>query len=188
MRALLALAALAAHAAPAQAEVVSATADAFTVRNVVRIAAPPARVYAALGEVGRWWEPSHSWSGDPARNMTLELKPGGCFCETLPGGGAEHMRVVFAKPGETLRLAGALGPLQDQGVSGALTFALKAEDGGTTLTQTYVVRGFSAPEATQWAPPVDRVLSTQLGRLQRFTETGRPDAPPSAPAPGGRTP
>ena len=161
-------------AAPASAEVVSAAAGGFTVRNTVEVAAPPERVYAALGQVGRWWEKDHTWSGDAA-NLTLSLHPGGCFCESLPGGGVEHMRVVLAQPGETLRLSGALGPLQEQGVSGALTIALKRKGDATEVVQTYAVRGSTAEEAKALPPIVDRVLRTQLERFERYVETGRPD-------------
>jgi uncharacterized protein YndB with AHSA1/START domain len=172
IRALAALA-LVFAAGAARAEVVSAGGDAFVVRNTVEVAAPPARVYAALGEVGRWWDKGHSWSGDSA-NLTLELRAGGCFCERLPGGGAEHMRVVMARPGALLRLAGALGPLQGEGVSGALTFELKPKGAATEVVQTYTVRGFSEAEAKQWAAPVDGVIRTQLHRFERYVETGRP--------------
>ena len=174
MRVALALLAVCAAGA-ASAEVVSAGEDGFTVRNTVEIAAPPARVYAALGEPGRWWQPDHTWSGDAA-NLSLDLRAGGCFCEKLPdGGGVEHLRVVMARPGQLLRLSGALGPLQGEGVSGALTFELKPKGVGTELVQTYVVRGFSTADAARWSAPVGGVLKTQLERLDRYVETGRPD-------------
>ena len=38
--------------------------------------------------------------------MTLTLKPGGCFCEALPGGGVQHGVVIMAWPAQGLvRLA-----------------------------------------------------------------------------------
>ena len=43
--------------------------------------------------------------------MTLQMRPGGCFCETLDGGGGiEHMRVTYVQPGERIVLTGSLGP------------------------------------------------------------------------------
>src|SRR5277367_3875178 len=82
----------------ARADVVDANASGFQVKEAVQIAAPSAKVWAALGEVGRWWNGEHSWSHD-ARNLSLELKPGGCWCETLPdGGGARHMTVIYTQP------------------------------------------------------------------------------------------
>jgi hypothetical protein len=55
--------------------------------------------------------PSHTFSGN-AHNLSIEEKAMGCFCEKLPdGGGVSHMEVVYFAPGKTLRLSGALGPL-----------------------------------------------------------------------------
>lgn len=171
MRAFLLAAAL--LAGPASAEVVSAGAGGFVVRNTVEVSAPPDVVYAALGRPGRWWEKSHTWSGDSG-NLSLQLVPGGCFCERWSGGAVEHLRVVTARPGELLRLAGALGPLQGEGVSGALTFQLKAKGDVTEVIQTYTVRGFSEAEAKQWSAPVDGVLRAQLQGLEKYVESDRP--------------
>jgi hypothetical protein len=49
-------------AGPASAEVKSATPTGFEVVTMTTISAPADRVYAALGEVGRWWSPSHTFS------------------------------------------------------------------------------------------------------------------------------
>ena len=85
-------------------------------------------VYRELGQGRRWWDPAHTWSGS-ARNLKLEPKAGGCFCEKLADGGSvQHGRVIFAQPGKLLRLEGALGPLQDMAVTGVLSFNL-APDG-----------------------------------------------------------
>ena len=62
----------------------------FSIRHVVEVAAPPARVWDALIQPGRWWDPAHTWSGE-ARNLRIEPRPGGCFCEDLPDGGVRHM-------------------------------------------------------------------------------------------------
>jgi len=175
MRALLLLAAM--LATPASAEVVSAGPEGFVVRNVVEVAAPAERVYLQLARPERWWESSHTYSGKAA-NLSLDLRPGGCFCETLPGGiggGVEHLRVVLARPGRMLRLEGALGPLQAEAVTGVLTFELKPKGAATEVVKTYVVRGFSGPDAVKWAPMVDGMLRTQFQRFERYVETGRPD-------------
>lgn len=103
------------------AAAVDVAAGGFTLRDSVEIAAPPDKVYAALIQPARWWSSAHSFSGDAA-NMTLDARAGGCWCETLPNGGSVlHMTVVFAAPGKTLRLRGALGPFQALAVDGVMT-------------------------------------------------------------------
>ena len=174
MRTLLIATAVAALATAARAEVVDVQASGFEVRQTAHIAAPPAQVYAALGQVGRWWSNEHSFSGDAA-NLSLEPKAGGCFCETLKDGGwAAHMRVIYAQPGQALRLEGAIGPLQTLGATGHLIWTLTAKDGGADLVQTYDVGGYAKGGFNGWATPVDGVLTAQLARLKRFVETGKP--------------
>src|SRR5688572_3191875 len=98
-----------AKAAQGSAAQVSTTG--FLVRHTTTIGAPPGRVYDALvQQIGSWWSSAHTFSGD-ARNLSIDARPGGCFCEKLKdGGGLEHMRVIYVAPGEMLRLSGALGP------------------------------------------------------------------------------
>jgi uncharacterized protein YndB with AHSA1/START domain len=174
IRGLAALIPVLAVAGPAAAEVKSATPNGFEVVSIITIAAPADRVYSALGEVGRWWDPSHTFSRDAA-NLSLELRAGGCFCERLKDGGSvQHLQVVYAAPGEGLRLRGALGPLQMEGVDGTLAWTLKPAEGGTSVTQSYVVGGYIRGGMEQWAPRVDRVLDEQLQRLKSFLEGKSP--------------
>ena len=84
------------------------------------------------------------------------------------------MQVVYAAPSEGLRLRGALGPLQTEGVDGTLSWTLKPVEGGTAVTQTYVVGGYIRSGMEQWAPRVDRVLDEQLQRLKSFAEGKSP--------------
>src|ERR1700732_598369 len=161
-------------AGPAPAEVKSVSQNGFEVAPTAMLAAPPDRVYAALGEVGRWWSPSHTFSRD-AGNLSMELHAGGCFCERLKDGGSvQLLQVVYAAPGEGLRLRGALGPLQTGGVDGTLSWTLNPVEGGTGLTQSYVVGGYIRSGMEQWAPRVDRVLDEQLQRLKSFVEGKSP--------------
>ena len=158
---------------PALAEVKSATPNGFEVASIVTIAGPPDRVYSAFGQIGHWWSSSHTFSRDAA-NLSLELRAGGCFCERLKDGGSvQHLQVVYAAPGQGLRLRGALGPLQIEGVDGTLAWTLKPAEGGTSVTQSYVVGGYIRSGMEQWAPRVDRVLDEQLQRLKNFVE-GKP--------------
>ena len=160
-------------AGTASAEVKSVTPNGFEVVSMATVTAPPDRVYAALGEVGRWWSPTHTFSRDAA-NLSMELRAGGCFCEQLKDGGSvQHLQVVYAAPGQGLRLSGALGPLQMEGVDGTLAWTLKPVEGGTSVTQSYVVGGYIRSGMEQWVPRVDRVLDEQLQRLKNFVE-GKP--------------
>ena len=85
------------------------------------------------------------------------------------------MRVMYAAPGEVLRLSGALGPLQASGVAGALTWKFTAAPGGTTKVElSYVVGGFMEGGFEKVAPVVELVLGEQLRRLKSFVETGQP--------------
>lgn len=155
----------------ARAEVTSTWEAGVRLESKVTIAAPPDRVYAALGDIGKWWDSEHTYTGDAA-NMTIALEPGACFCERFAkGGGVKHGEVVLAWPGRVLRIHGALGPLQDEGPAGALTFTLEAVEGGTQVTQTYNAGGLR-PEMVANAPLFDQVIGGQLTRLKRYMETG----------------
>ena len=159
----------------ARADVVEASPTGFQVKQTAEIAAPAAKVWAALGEVGSWWNSKHSWSGD-AKNLSLELKAGGCWCEAnLPGGGAaHHMTVLMVMPGKTAVLDGSLGPLMFSGAAGHLVWQLAEKDGKTTLVQTYYVGGYFPGGLDKLAGPVDGVMTEQLGRLKAYVETGKP--------------
>jgi uncharacterized protein YndB with AHSA1/START domain len=154
--------------APARAEVKDTRENGFVIEGTVMAEAAPAVVYRQLIRVQDWWDPKHTWSGS-ARNLKLEPRGGGCFCEKLADGGSvQHARVIFAQPGKMLRLDGALGPLQDMAVTGVLTFALTPDGAGTRIRMTYRVAGVLSMDSAKLAPLVDQVMGIQLGRLQSF--------------------
>lgn len=159
---------------PALAEVRESSADGFVSLHSLEITASPARTWAALGSIGRWWSSAHTWSGD-ARNLRLKTDAGECFCERWKDGSVEHGRVVMARRDALLRLQAILGPLQAMAVNATLTFTLKSADEGTRLEVEYRVNGSSASGLDTLATPVDRVIGEQAGRLQRFVETGSAD-------------
>jgi hypothetical protein len=104
--------------------------------------------------------------------MTLAPVAGGCFCEAIPGanggpaGEIEHMRVLYVDPRvHTLRLTGALGPLQSEAVTGVLTVTVEPAGSGTRIIWDYVVGGYMRSPITQMAPVVDQVVGEQLTRL-----------------------
>ena len=169
-----AVAASALLAGVAHAEVTDKSAAGFEVTEKATIAAPAAKVYAALLTPGAWWSARHSWSGSAA-NLSMDLA-NGCFCETLPKGFVRHMTVVFADGATSLRLFGGLGPMQFTGASGHLAFGLKPAGDKTELTLTYDVGGYAKGGlAEKWAAPVDAVLGEAVGRLKSYVETGKPD-------------
>jgi uncharacterized protein YndB with AHSA1/START domain len=158
-----------------RAEVADSSANGFTIKITTSIHAAPADVYKKLvHNVGDWWNPQHTFSGD-AHNLSIEEHPMGCFCEKLPNGaGVRHMEVLFFAPGKMLRLSGALGPLQELAATGALTFTLTPDNDGTKLEVTYAVGGYLAQGMNSFAAPVDGVLSEQVARLKNYVETGNP--------------
>ena len=155
----------------AHAEVIDRSSGGFTVKTVVTINASPDRAFLALvEEIGQWWEASHTWSGS-ARNLSITAKPGGCFCETLANsGGVAHAIVNHVRPGELLRMSGALGPLQEHAVTGTLTWQFARAAQGTTATVTYSAAGHFPGGLEKIAGAVDQVIGGQLTRLKGFIE------------------
>jgi hypothetical protein len=143
----------------------------FATQSVILVDLAPAAAYRALIKVPEWWDPAHTWSGS-SRNLTLQGRAGGCFCEKLKDGGSvQHARVLFAQPGQVLRLEGALGPLQDMAVTGVLSFALAPDGPGTRITMSYRVGGALTMESAKLAPLVDQVMTGQFERLRKYANS-----------------
>lgn len=157
-------------AGPAAAEVAAASDTGFTSHHALTIDAPPAKVWQALVRPDSWWDGGHTYSGNAA-NLSLDARPGGCWCEKTPGRGVEHMRVVFAATNEMLRMTGGLGPLQALPVAGVMTITLKPAGAGTAVTIDYAVAG---PGLAGLAAPVDKVLAQQWPRLKAAAEGNGP--------------
>ena len=161
-----------AAAIAAPAEVKDAGANGFTITHSFTVKGTTNEVFAKVVAVGSWWSNEHTYSGD-ARNMALEARPGGCWCEKLPaGGGVAHMHVATVIPGQLLVMSGGLGPLQQMGATGSMTFKLAQSAEGTTVTFTYAVSGYAPGGMNALAAPVDSVLMNAVGRLQSYIETG----------------
>ncbi len=155
----------------AHAEVADSSANGFTVKLSIPIAAPPAEVYSKLiHNVGDWWNPQHTFSGD-AHNLSMEEKPMGCFCEKLPGGGGvRHLELVYFTPAKVLVFSGGLGPLQSQATTGSMTIQFAPADGGTKLAVSYAVVGYQPAGMATWAAPVNAMLTEQFTRLKSYVE------------------
>jgi uncharacterized protein YndB with AHSA1/START domain len=167
-------AALIAGAAILSADVVDVADNGFTLKLTVTVAAEPAKAFQALVDVGKWWDPAHTYSQDAA-NLSIDAKPQGCFCERLPGKGAVvHMTVVNVVTGKLLRLEGGLGPLQSLGAAGSLTWSFQPAEKSTTVEVRYAVGGYNPAGFKGLAPVVDTVLRSQLERYKRYVDTGKP--------------
>jgi len=158
-------------ATPSAAKLIDQTEAGFTSAHSARVAASPDDVWKMLRMPQNWWSGEHSWSGD-ATNFWMDTQAGGCFCEKLPGGegqmgSVQHARILFAKPGEMLRLSGALGPLQGEAVTGTLTIQIKPAEGGSVIRFDYAVGGYMRFKVADIAPTVDKVMGVQLAGLAK---------------------
>ena len=171
MRYLAAIALLA--ASPAGAEVVNASPNGFEVRQTVNLVVAPNVAFAAFGDLPGWWDPQHTYSGKSS-NLSLDMTPGGCFCERFPdGGGIEHMHVIYVEPGKHVILTGALGPLLYEATTGVMDVMVKSGAGGSQLVLDYRVAGFAKGGADKLAAGVDAVLGEQMKRFRSYA-TARP--------------
>lgn len=154
-------------AASAHAEVKSSAADSFMIEHRYTLSGTPQQAWQALVHPERWWPSEHTWSG-AATNLSLAPEAGGCFCERWPDGSVEHGRVVMSRPGQLLRIRGALGPMQEMAVTGILTISLAAKGAGTEATVTYRVSGDSSHALDKLAPVVNDVLNLQFGNFAAY--------------------
>ena len=151
----------------------------FTTANEVIIAESRAETWvAAVGQIGQWWSSDHTISGDASR-LSIRPEMQGCFCETLGNtAGVVHLVVTMVNPTHLLRMTGGLGPLGLMGVDGNMTWEFEDAEGGTRVSFTYAVGGYSKDGLDKIAPAVDFVIGEALGRLKAYVETGSPEPAP----------
>lgn len=156
--------------APAAADVVDVAANGFEIRQQVRIAASPEKVWDTLIVPARWWSGDHSFSGSSA-NITIDPRVGGCWCETLPnGGGVQHMEITHIAPPKSVVFHGALGPFYNLAADGALSFTLVANGSETDVTVVFRAGGYVKEGFQKWASAVDGVFAQQVGNLKKSLE------------------
>ncbi|RMF41279.1 MAG: ATPase [Planctomycetota bacterium] len=150
----------------ASADVTDTADHGFRLRIVRQVNAPAAALFERLVmRFDAWWSPEHSYSGDAA-NFRMDLAEGWLVERLRDGGWVRHMAVAYYQPDRTLRLLGGLGPLQELGCHGALTFTLEEQQPqATQLVVTYHVIGFVPGGLQSIAPSVDQVLQQQVDRL-----------------------
>lgn len=171
MKRLLLAALLSAAAGSASAEVSNRSENGFTLSYERAVTASDAAILAAIGRPAAWWSDAHTYSGS-ASNIALDLRPGGCWCEALPGGGVKHAETVLVMPERRMvRFDAPFGPLQSIGADAVLTmsWAEAADGAGRTLKWTFVVNG---PGAGAMADPIDGVIGEQFGRLADHLDGG----------------
>ncbi|MBN8529681.1 MAG: hypothetical protein J0M36_10660 [Caulobacterales bacterium] len=162
-------------AAPAHAEVVSRSADSFTLMFAVGAEIDPADIPGALQALPEWWESSHTYSGD-SKNLSLDLTPGGCWCERLPDNPAfDHGRTVSVSA-DRIVFDAPFGPLRGKAAKAELSVTWPAANRGWRPTWTFVVEG---PGLGAMADSVDRVMATGFQRWMHYLEYG--EAPPTGP-------
>ena len=165
-------------APPVRAEVATASQGAFLIQAEREVDASPAQAWRSLISIDRWWNAAHTYSGD-ARRLHLDARAGGCWCERWGDGqSVEHARVVMVTEREgvrTLRAVGGLGPLQEMGATGVLTFTIAAHPGGAKIAMTYRASGDPALAFDRLAPLVDGVIMEQFDRLIRYSSVGSPN-------------
>jgi hypothetical protein len=157
------------------AKVTSQSATGFNVSHEADVTVAPQAAYDAFVQVGSWWHAaSHSYSGD-GKNITVEVKPGGCWCEALPNGGfVRHMTVEQAAPGARLVFSGGLGPLAFMGATGHMVVSIQPKGAGSHVKLTYAVGGHDAKDFRDIAKAVDGVLDEAFKRYTNYASTGKP--------------
>lgn len=155
-----------------QADVVHSAENGFEIKMSVSVPATPEQAYSQFLKIDEWWSSEHTWFGQ-AENLSLDPQAGGCFCERADGQSVLHMTVSFVAPNREIRLLGGLGPLQQMGLHGALTFKfIPVSDNETKIVQIYRVTGYDPNGLKKLAPIVDQVQTLQLNRLRdRFAAT-----------------
>lgn len=163
------------QSSPAYSDVVDSASAGFTIQIIVPIKVPPPEVYRRLiHNIGDWWSPGHTYSGS-AKNLSIEEKAMGCFCEKMPDGGmVRHLQVVSFLPNKAIGFTGALGPLQNIAANGNMEIRITPADAGSSLKLTYAVTGYLPAGMNTWAKPVDAMLTEQFTRLKTYVETGNP--------------
>jgi hypothetical protein len=164
LRTLAAGLALTLMATSVSAEVRTRTEDGFTLGFERPVSVAPETVLDLVATPSAWWSSAHTYSGDAA-NIRLDMIPGGCWCESLPGGGVKHAEVLLVWPERRMvRFDAPFGPLQGMGADAVLTIAWSdpAEGGERLLVWTYVVEG---PGTGAMAEVIDGVLAEQFRRL-----------------------
>lgn len=168
LKTLITAAALLLVAPPVSAEVIARTADSFTLRYQSAVETAPGDIVSAMTRVDAWWDGAHSYSGD-ANNLSIDMTPGGCWCERLANGtDFRHATVLGVEP-DRLAFNAPFGPLNGKTTRADFTVAWPGETGHRTVTWIMIVEG---PGLGAYADAVDSVMAAGFGRFTRYLEDG----------------
>lgn len=153
--------ALALAATTAQAEVVERSANRFVLRYAVPVDATAHDIRMALVDLPVWWDSAHTYSGDAA-NLSLDLSPGGCWCERLANGSDfDHARTVLVDE-DGARFAAPFGPLRGHTERADLAVSWPLVSGYRQLTWDFVIEGEGIGAM---ADGVDAVMAAGFARF-----------------------
>ncbi len=148
------------------AEVVTQAHHGFHIKSTVTVPVSAMAAYEGFINIGSWWIEDHTWFGK-AENLSLDPVAGGCFCEINGNQQVLHMTVSYVNPGKAVRMTGGLGPLQQMGVSGTLSYQFVGiSDTETLIVQEYRVSGYYEEGLDTLAAIVDEVQTAQLTSFQ----------------------
>lgn len=150
--------------ANASAEVVEASATHFVLRHESASDLSPDELWQRLVQPAAWWHPDHTYSGDAA-NLSLDLQAGGLWREDWDGGSVAHGRVLYAKPGQMLRLEAPFGPLQGLGAYTIWTITIAPGKDGSIVVFDEVATGPPSADLASVAEAVDFVKGEAIRRL-----------------------
>ena len=174
---------------PSHADVNYADSSGFSITNESESTAPIETVYSHfIQDVDKWWPKDHTWWKGM---LSIDEQAGGCFCEVTQTASAAHMQISYVEPNKKVVMTGGLGPLQEMGLSGALTWEFStAEENAssnddtkrepspkTKVTLTYHASGnihfngqrASNEDAANLVTVVDKVQAQQLNALTAFS-------------------
>jgi hypothetical protein len=151
------------------ATIVDSTQIGFTVKFEKSVLVDPKPLFNKFcKDIGKWWDPDHTWSGQ-AENLYIQEYIGGCFGERLTSGGyVSHLKVIYIDPGKMIRMEGGLGPLQQFAVNGIMTMEISKDGDKSKVTLTYTVGGYIPGGVSKLAAAVNQVLEMQLKRFTDF--------------------
>ena len=147
------------------AELISKDKYGFEVKIEKTVPVDQASAYQQFLQVGDWWNGDHTWFGQ-SKDLYIEARAGGCFCEVSGDKQALHMLVSYVNPNKELRMIGGLGPLQPMGVHGGMVWQFeKVDNNHTKIIFNYKVIGRMEGGLDTLAPVVAKVLDLQVSGL-----------------------